>query len=282
VFGPHNLTAPHSHNYAASLAVTAAGQLTGEHHPEAWILDALYLLDVKHVLFLAPGGYVLPATRPDPRSPGAAGVAVDDRLPGVVVRDASPVVFAPRLVAVDPRQLAAYEARLLWDTRDGPYARAIAATAQFVRDAVIAPMGLNRERGVADAVVVRGAAPSNQQEARLADFRLLDFEVRETALRASIRSATAGYLQFAYAFYPLLDVRVDGRAVTPIEGAMSLLVVAVPAGAHEVQVRARLSGLRLATLAIFAVGVVVLWLVAAWPRRPADRRATEARSLRTR
>jgi hypothetical protein len=73
----------------------------------------------------------------------------------------------------------------------------------------------------------------------------------------------------AVSYYPELEVLLDGRPVRFFETADHFTYVRCPAGPHVLCVRARLGGLRVATLLVSLISLpVVLVLIVMRRRKP--------------
>ncbi len=89
------------------------------------------------------------------------------------------------------------------------------------------------------------------------DVEVLEHTVGHHDVRLNVRMIEAGFVRLAYAYYPFLDVSVDGSAVVPIETADRFIALKLDAGAHAISIEARLSPLRRALLWI-AFGVLLV------------------------
>ena len=93
-----------------------------------------------------------------------------------------------------------------------------------------------------------------------------------TYLRLTVTAASDCYVRISQSFYPHQQVLLDGKPWPDVyRSGMEFIVIRFPAGAHTVEVRAVLSPVRKAFLAI-SVGVLCLMvLLATRIRKPKDR-----------
>jgi hypothetical protein len=92
----------------------------------------------------------------------------------------------------------------------------------------------------------------------------------------TIDTDAAGFVQLAHPWFPSSEIRINGKPVTPIESAISLVVVPIPAGASTIEIGPTTTPIRRATTAISLVALLVVlgaWgiatLVPALRREPA-------------
>jgi hypothetical protein len=87
--------------------------------------------------------------------------------------------------------------------------------------------------------------------------------IRHQDVVTGFRVSADCFLRVAVSYYPELEVRLDGKSVQFFETADHFTFIRCPAGSHVLSVRARLGGLRIATLLLSLVSlplVVVLIL----------------------
>jgi hypothetical protein len=87
-------------------------------------------------------------------------------------------------------------------------------------------------------------------EADGGEASLLDHRATPTRLVMRYRAAAPGFWQFSCSYLPFHHVRLDGKEVPFWETSLHLTAVAAPAGTHEIEVRAGISRLRAALLAV--------------------------------
>ncbi len=85
-------------------------------------------------------------------------------------------------------------------------------------------------------------------------------------------------MRLAYAYYPFLEVTVNGAAVLPIETADRFIALKLDGGEHAITIEARLSPLRRALLWI---ALVVLLVVGALAVREPFSRVRDADGVST-
>ena len=264
VIGPHNLAAPHTHNFASAMMVNAVEQLDRTGSLDRTALDQLYLLNVRYLLFFDRSHYVIPKNL---GSRSLDGYSLDPSVPALVLERSSPVIFAPQVCRRDDnilRDLSLQERRLLWQTEERPFYATTRRMSSDIQSWVFDEMGLDRAHGIAKCIAVKNgtgawtdkdAMPATEPSLEVESFRL-----GQERLDAKIKVNPKGYLHFSWAFYPLSKVYVDGSQVKPLESALSFLVIPVEAGEHRILVTNPLSQVRVVTLFIF-LGACILMLM---------------------
>jgi hypothetical protein len=88
-----------------------------------------------------------------------------------------------------------------------------------------------------------------------------------------IESDAPGYVQLAHPWYPDTEVRVDGRRVVPLRGALDLMVVALHPGTNDIEIRPSTTPLRLGLAGVSCLALLVTFAVAYNMHRRRARRA---------
>lgn len=248
-----------SFGYAAEVAKQMHRELH-EDRLSTRSLDGLYMFGVKFVSFRDRTHYFSPPL------PASADYSLVDGL--LELRDARPLIAAPRLVvATDVTGFEAHntiESRTYHDDQtfdydSDDYARLVTP--------LLDVMQIDRASGTAAAIPVQG-----REAATLgASAPKLDIDTFKVDIdRASIGYHAVGpsYAQLSFAYFPYLDVRLDGQPLAFARSAFNLLVVELPAGRHVVTIEARVSPLRykafLITLAATCLVLLMPGGILAW------------------
>jgi hypothetical protein len=96
--------------------------------------------------------------------------------------------------------------------------------------------------------------------------RVLEHRVWNEKVRMRVQTSSRCFARLSYAFYPFLEVTVDGREVAPLQTADRFIVVPLEAGTHDIELAARLSPLRQALLGLDIALLIGLGLLAAFER----------------
>lgn len=263
--GPHNMAATRLHNYAVAALKKAEADLrrAGRLAP-----------DTEQLLAMLNAGLVVNDSGSAMGLPKGIAAAVEEGPLGrvLLISDATPAVFAPELVEIVPPAEA--DKPVLWDSDfddgRGEQVQAVGG----VLETVLRDMRLLPGTPTAAAIPVRAIpegvpAPAAQSEAPAAEssFAVLDYTVEAQRVRMVLRVPQTGYVQLAHPWYPFQKTTVDGQDVAPLRGTLNLLVLAVPAGEHVVEIVAERSALRRG----FGIGCTVLLLIVVgaglWPYR---------------
>jgi len=82
------------------------------------------------------------------------------------------------------------------------------------------------------------------------EVTVLQHEVKTAQVKILVNSTKDGYAQLSYAYYPWMDVQVDGRETKAFKSAFNLLVIRLPAGEHTITITPRLTPLRKVTFLV--------------------------------
>ncbi|MGE0384300.1 MAG: 6-pyruvoyl-tetrahydropterin synthase-related protein [Gammaproteobacteria bacterium] len=203
-------------------------------------LQGLYLMGVKFLTFRDRSRYYSP---PLPYSPD---YTLDRGL--LELRHASPLIAAPRLVTAG--DVPGYDPSNVIETRRY-FDDATFAYDNDGYDRLVAPlldaMRIDRHTGIAAAIPVVDHPGARAGVGGALSLRVDAFSAGLERIRIRYTSGAPAFAQLAYAYFPYLDVRVDGRPVEFWRSAMGQLVMDLPAGAHEITVRGRASPVRRAS-----------------------------------
>ena len=123
---------------------------------------------------------------------------------------------------------------------------------------IIARTGLHRPLGslACDRILVRevegvrdlGTTPT---------ARVVSHVVRHQEVEMNVEVSADCYARLAYAYYPYLQVTIDGKPVRPLQTAGRFMALPLEAGEHVITIKAGLSPLRRGLLVLAAVSLVV-------------------------
>lgn len=205
-------------------------------------LTGLYLMGVKYVTFRSRYRYYTPALAPSPHYGLEDGLLTLNRASPLIL--SRHVITAGEVEGYDTKNII--EARQYFDPEtydhgDERYRKIVVP--------LIERMGVDRERGVADVLIVHQeekdirllTEPGDAGEQGVAGEGTLEVEVR--TFSADLDSVVVGYRsnmeavgQLSYSYFPYLVVDVDGRPTRFFRSAMSYILVPLPAGEHVVTI----------------------------------------------
>ncbi len=184
----------------------------------------------------------------------------------------SPIVVSGRLEGYDEKaaDLGAISARIGVDPEeDEGMARALG---------IIARTGLQRPLGSlsCERILVRdmegerdlGTAPT---------AKVVSHVVGRQEVEIKVAVSAKCYARLAYAYFPYLQVRVDGKPVRPLQTAGRFMALPLDAGEHDIVIKARLSPLRRSFLVLAAVSLVMALVLVFREHR--NKRAEPARPI---
>ena len=186
----------------------------------------------------------------------------------VVEIDSSPVVVSPRIVPFQPEpatpedmnsevghmlKLGQLDSRMQFSIKNGLH--------------MVQGMGLDPVRNVCERILV-GVDRKAISLGTAPDVEVLEHTVGHHDARLRIRLTEAGFVRLAY--FPFLEVTVDGSTVVPIETADRFIALKLEEGEHEIVIEARLSPLRRTLLSLALAGFVVVGAFA-WRERRINR-----------
>ena len=211
----------------------------------------LRLLDVRFLVLTRPDGHVFAMELPAH----------------------SPVVAAPAVISSGTLNEVAPDA----DVRSAER-RLLASMSREDRQEVVRCLHLISQMGLRPgsdtcARIPLAALQDDRDLGTRPQVEVLRHEVREDEVHLRVRTSAPAFLRLAYAWYPHLEVRVNGEPVEPLETADHFIALEVGEGTHRIEVIARLSRLRRGLLAASAMLVLLAAVVAIRPR-VVSRRAT--------
>ncbi len=130
-------------------------------------------------------------------------------------------------------------------------------------------MGLDPVRNVCDRILV-GVEGKATSLGTAPDVEVLEHVVGHHNVRLRVRLTQEGFARLAYAYFPFLEISVDGEVVTPIETADRFIALRLTEGEHTIAIAARLSPLRRTLLWLAVAGLVIVGAFA-WRERRINR-----------
>lgn len=257
IAGTHNMAATHIHNFAVTVVEMAGDELARDGRLSPTTSRLLALLNVGRVICMRPLAMGCPSTW-SPSTEGDMGAVLR-------VADASPVVFAPVLVRLDPAK--GLGKPMFWDFMFTPRAEdpRIAKVETYLRRylAAFGPMSGD----VAEAIPVRDPSPTATAAAQPGwTARLEDYRVGMQDVRIVVRASGPGFVQIAHPWYPATRVRVNGHDVAPLRGAIGLMVLPIGAGISVITLVPTLTATETWSAIASLAGLVAIFLVVLWLR----------------
>ena len=196
----------------------------------------------------------------------------------VEIDNSSPVVASPRIVPFAAEPVTASDTQ--------------SELGELLELGKLYPMKQHQVKNGLRMVHAMGLAPSRNYCERLLispgrepqdlgtapDVEVLAHTVGHQDVRLNVHMTEAGFVRLAYAYYPFLEVTVNGAAVLPIETADRFIALKLDGGEHAITIEARLSPLRRALLWI---ALVVLLVVGALAVREPFSRVRDADGVST-
>ena len=147
----------------------------------------------------------------------------------------SPIVVSSRLISYNPE--AAYHVELTGANLDSLSARAISRVFW-----IIGEMGIRPHDNACERIFVRNREGSELGTEPTA--QVLAHVVRHQQVQMKVAISEACYARLSYAYFPYLQITVDGTPVEPLETAGRFVALPLEAGEHDIVIQARLSPLR--------------------------------------
>jgi hypothetical protein len=154
----------------------------------------------------------------------------------IPIADSGPVIFSRRLASLAPP--AKLDKPMLWagDFEGNTPTPQISGIEDFLdrylRDADIAwASHLAVSLPVRDVPAGSPAASGGPFQAALDDYSV---SLQTVSLR--ITASGKGYAQLSHPWYPGTELRLNGKAITPLQGAFDLMVVPLDPGGNDIEV----------------------------------------------
>ena len=147
----------------------------------------------------------------------------------------SPIVVSSRLVSYNPE--AAYLVELTGANPDSLSARSMSQVFW-----IIGEMGIRPQNNSCERIFIRDREGSDLGTEPTA--QVLAHVVRHQQVQMKVSISEACYARLSYAYFPYLQITVDGTPVEPLETAGRFIALPLEAGEHDIVIQARLSPLR--------------------------------------
>ena len=158
----------------------------------------------------------------------------------------SPIVVSSSLVSYDPE--ATYHIEITGANLDSLSARSISQVFW-----IIGEMGIRPHDNTCERIFIRNQEGSDLGTEPTA--QVLAHVVRHQRVEMKVSISEACYARLSYAYFPYLQITVDGTPVQPLETAGRFIALPLEAGKHDIVIQARLSPLR---RGLIGFGVVML------------------------
>ena len=158
----------------------------------------------------------------------------------------SPIIVSPRLVSYDPE--SAYHIETTGANLDSLSARSISQVLW-----IIGEMDIRPDDNTCERIFVRDREGSDLGTEPTA--QVLAHVVRHQQVEMKVSISEACYARLSYAYFPYLQITVNGAPVEPLETAGRFIALPLEAGEHDIVIQARLSPLR---RGLIGFGVVML------------------------
>ncbi len=160
----------------------------------------------------------------------------------------SPIIVSSRLVSYDTE--AAYHVELTGANLDSLSARAISRVFW-----IIGEMGIRPHDNTCERIFIRNREGSDLGTEPTA--QVLAHVVRHQQVQMKVAISQACYARLSYAYFPYLQITVDGTPVEPLETAGRFIALPLEAGEHDIVIQARLSPLRRGLIGFSGVMLLV-------------------------
>ena len=147
----------------------------------------------------------------------------------------SPIVVSSRLISYNPE--AAYQVELTGANLDSLSARSISQVFW-----IIGEMGIRPHENACERIFIRDKEENDLGTEPTA--QVLAHVVRHQQVQMKVAISEACYARLSYAYFPYLQITVDGTPVEPLETAGRFIALPLEAGEHDIVIQARLSPLR--------------------------------------
>lgn len=270
VAGHHDMAATRVHNYAVTILKMAERNLRAHGSLGNASKTLLAMLNVGLIVCANPTAMGCPARFADGSADGRLGRVVR-------LREATPVLFSRRLVALTPPPGiekpmfadGAYET----SAQNPRVAKTVAYLKTFLNAAKISMADRMAAALPVRAVPVRSIAAAEAAGDDVATgwhARLRRYAVSLSSISMTIEADGPGFVQLAHPFFPALSITSNGRHVQPMEGAVDLIVLPLATGRNAIEIRPGTTPIRVASAGVSGAALI-LGLMAALlrVRRPA-------------
>jgi len=252
VAGYHNLAATHVHNLAETIVKMAERDLRSDGHisPSTQILVGI--LNASRIICFGFDMNGCPKSFITATPEGPLGNVVH-------ISNSFPVIFSQNVTLLVP--FTKLEKPLLWN--EDYYAASgdakVTAVEEFLRrylDAAEIDPASHTARALPVSTVptplpfaATAGDPPKQSITR--------YSVSLEKIALTIDSEAAGYVQLSHPWYPDTEVRVDGRKIVPLRGALDLMVLALHPGTNDIEIRPSTTWLRQSLAGLSCLALLV-------------------------
>ena len=256
VAGHHNMAATRVHNYAVTVIEMAAGELRKEGRVGPRTLSLLRLLNVTRIICSTPSTMGCPENFVQATEETPLGRVIH-------IDNAGPAVFAQQLIAMAPPDNL--DKPMLWaeDFADKQNSQ-VQRTESFL-DEYLSNAGFSWESRKAEALPVRNVPVGvPERSSNKPDWRpsVTDYRVSLQRVRLTITANGPGYAQLTHPWYPATAVDLNGKRITPLQGALDLLVIPLAAGINSIIIEPVTTPVRRDAAMVSAAMLVIAGLVA--------------------
>ena len=255
VAGHHNMAAARVHNYAETIVKLAERELRSDGRLSPETESLVGLLNVTRIVCLGSFSSGCPAH--------IAATEAEPPLGAVLhIADATPAVFSQTLIALAPPPGS--DKPMLWidNYDDEAFASQIAGITDFL-DRYRDTMQIHPGSNSAAAIAVRQLPPEPLPSVSGAWHpRMTSYAVDLQSVTMTVSSDAPGYVQLAHPWFPASEVRINGRVVATLEGAIDFMVVPIAAGENRIEIGPIVTPIRRISNIMSAVSLALTFVIA--------------------
>lgn len=257
VGGVHNMAATRVHNYIATIAKLAEADLRQQGRLSTETETLVGLLNASRIVCFEPATTGCPARFVGAEQEAPLGAVIH-------IRDATPAIFSQTLQEMAPP--LGLDKPMLWDRQfEGPDPQVAAIQAFLERYVEAAAIDMHSHYSI--ALPVRHFPRTSKSLSPVGNStwhaRMTSYDVGLQRVSATIESSGPGYAQLAHPWYPATEVRINGRRVQPIEGALDFMVLPIETGVNVIEIRPEVTSIRIISAMVSGLALVVAFIVAA-------------------
>ena len=246
---------PKAFYYAATVASRAAQETYDFSQPLSRdVLEGLYMYNIGY-LITHPDQKGIPAERN--LEDKAPTLGFEKEPPMISRLNASPMIVAPtarKTPRISETEKGLFFTKGEFEKREFPWERV---------NASLGEMAINMDKGTAGTILIADSVENNgfrfpetaqQQELNL---RIALHTVKTSKVTIIAETSADSYAQLSYAYYPWMEIRIDGQKAQHYKSAFNLLVLELPKGTHTIEITPTLTQLRKATLALSLAALIL-------------------------